>query len=164
MKINLGSGDRFYEGYLNVDINPNAPKVDIIADISKPLPFRDESIDAVMASHSLEHLSYVIVPDVLKDWHRVLKKGGLIDIKVPNAEYAFREYLKGGWIIDYGFKERNILPMIYGNHGDEWQLHKSLFTEESLYKLMSITGFDNIERILNNETPEHELWMRGWKR
>jgi len=159
MKINLGSGDKFYGGYLNIDINPNAPKVDIIADISKSLPFEDESIDAIMASHSIEHISYVIVPDVLRDWHRVLRKGGLIDIKVPDAEYAFREYLKGSWIIDYGFKERNILPMLYGNHGDEWQLHKALFTQDSLEKLMREIGFVEIQR--NHQTCYHELWMSG---
>lgn len=162
-KLNLGSGDKFFEGYLNVDLDKNAPQVDVVADISQPLPFTNESIDAIMSSHSLEHISYTIIPDVLKDWHRVLKEGGVIDIKVPDGRFAMEAYIRGTWRIDYGFAERNILPMLYGNHGDIYQLHKALFTYESLWVLMSKIGFKNINRIFNTETPAHELWLRGIK-
>lgn len=162
-KLNLGSGNKFFEGYLNVDLDANAPNVDVVADISQPLPFADESIDAIMASHSLEHISYVQTKEVLTDWKRVLKKGGMMDIKVPDCRFAFEAYLKGSWCIDYGFGERNILPMIYGNHGDIYQLHKALFTYESLWVLLNKLDFKDAQRVFNSETPAHELHVRGIK-
>ena len=162
-KLNLGSGNKFFEGYLNVDLDANAPQVDVVADISQTLPFADESIDAIMASHSLEHISYVQTKEVLVDWKRVLKQDGVIDIKVPDGRFAMEAYLKGSWCIDYGFKERNILPMLYGNHGDIYQLHRALFSYQSLWNLLNEIGFKDISRIYDNGTPEHELWMRGFK-
>ncbi|MBI5032830.1 MAG: class I SAM-dependent methyltransferase [Chloroflexi bacterium] len=49
------------------------------------LPFRDESVDAIIAQHAIEHL-----PDVdaaLREWKRLLKPNGRIALATPNALY-----------------------------------------------------------------------------
>ncbi len=73
------------------------------------LPFPDESQDAVLAAHVLEH-----VPNwraVLADWHRVLRIGGYLVIMVPHRHL---------------FERRPDLPSVW--NGD----HKRFFTPASL--------------------------------
>lgn len=46
-----------------------------------PLPFSDETFDEILCSDVLEHLEYI---PVLRDLHRILKTGGVLEIKVPH--------------------------------------------------------------------------------
>jgi hypothetical protein len=46
------------------------------------LPFPDESQDAILASHVLEHIANY--QQVLREWHRVLRVGGHLVILVPH--------------------------------------------------------------------------------
>jgi SAM-dependent methyltransferase len=55
-------------------------KVDVVADGAK-LPFKDEQYDYVINSHVIEHFFDPIA--VLKEWLRVIKKGGFIFIIAP---------------------------------------------------------------------------------
>ncbi len=47
------------------------------------LPFPDESQDAVFSSHCLEHISNHL--QIIRDWHRVTRRGGHIITVVPHA-------------------------------------------------------------------------------
>jgi len=59
MKLNLGSGDLKYKGFLNVDISPEY-KPDILCDLSKKMPISDDSVEEIIANHIIEHLSDTI--------------------------------------------------------------------------------------------------------
>ena len=51
MKLNLGSGGKPFQDYINVDINHTAPGVNIIHDLNDyPWPFKTESVDGVIMS------------------------------------------------------------------------------------------------------------------
>jgi GT2 family glycosyltransferase len=60
----------------------NLSVADIVADVTDPLPFEDDSVDTLIARHILEH----IIPSVkvLKQWKRILREGGRIIIACPN--------------------------------------------------------------------------------
>lgn len=60
--------------------------VDIVAQGDK-LPVLDESQDFIINSHVLEHFPDPI--GALKEWYRVVKKGGYIFIIVPHKERTF---------------------------------------------------------------------------
>jgi predicted SAM-dependent methyltransferase len=62
-------------------------RVDIVADMSRGLPFRDSSLDGVYAYHVLEHLDDFLAA-VGEIW-RVLKDGGRAYIKAPHACSTF---------------------------------------------------------------------------
>lgn len=86
MKLNLGSGLKRYDGYLNVDrdaeVNP-----DFIVDIEKgDLPFDDNSVDAVIAHHILEHIGESFL-HFMQELYRVCKDGTIIDIEVPHHRH-----------------------------------------------------------------------------
>ena len=89
---NLFSRFNFYVG---VDFYPY-DLVSVITDIEKRLPFADNSFDVVILSNTLEHVSST--GDVLKEWYRVLRAGGVVLITTPflmrihQAPYDFNRY------------------------------------------------------------------------
>jgi SAM-dependent methyltransferase len=129
-KVNLGSGNRrIGDDWYNLDVQ-DLPNVDIVWDMTPQmawnehpypypghLPFRDDSVDEVRAHHVLEHFSYHHVTDVLRDWVRVLKPGGRIELAFPDME---------GLIGAYSKSNRNYLSavqLLYGGQTNEWDRH-----------------------------------------
>jgi hypothetical protein len=82
-KLNLGCCDRKVPGYLGVDRVPG-PAVDVVADLSKPWPWPENSIDEIMAHDIIEHLPDKIL--TMNETWRVLKPGGKAEIVVPTVD------------------------------------------------------------------------------
>ena len=88
MKLNLGSGGKPLEKFINVDKNPDAPKIDVVADFDNyPWPFKTASVDAVSMDQCLEHL--VDHNRGMREIHRILKPGGIAKISVPHFTWQF---------------------------------------------------------------------------
>lgn len=94
LRLNLGSHGNNIEGYVNIDLHD--PTADLKADMTA-LPYEDNSVDEILASHVLEHvlsgeyerhlssnINSKTVKETLQEWKRVLKPGGLLEIKVPD--------------------------------------------------------------------------------
>lgn len=62
--------------------------VDKVADGAK-LPYEDESLDYVFSSHTLEHI--LGTEEVLKEWLRVVKKGGYVIIVMPDKRFHLHD-------------------------------------------------------------------------
>ncbi len=89
MKLNLGSGSKILEGYVNVDkfdyYNP-----DIVHDLEIfPYPFEDNSVDEILLSHVLEHIGQTpeIFMKIIKEFYRVCHDQSLIKIMVPHPRH-----------------------------------------------------------------------------
>ena len=65
----------------------------VVHDIRRGLPADDGTVDAVYHSHVLEHLDREIVPAFLAEVRRVLKRGGVHRVVVPDFERLCRRYL-----------------------------------------------------------------------
>ncbi len=82
-RVNLGSGGRAFQDYINVDISPDAPNVDIVHDLNiMPWPFEDESVDEILMSQCLEHLNDHNA--AMREIYRILKPGCRAMITVPH--------------------------------------------------------------------------------
>jgi SAM-dependent methyltransferase len=58
-------------------------KPDVVADLNRfPYPFRDSSVDKVVAKHILEHLDNLY--GIFREVHRILKNDGDFIIEVPH--------------------------------------------------------------------------------
>ena len=75
-RLNLGCGENPLSGFLNIDYRGG----DAYA-IAERLPFKDRSFDFVYASHVLEHI--VNLDGAMREIHRVLTPGGILEIRVP---------------------------------------------------------------------------------
>jgi predicted SAM-dependent methyltransferase len=62
-------------------------------DIVEGLPIPDESCQGVYASHVLEHLALADFHHALENTYRILRKGGVFRLVVPDLEWPAREYL-----------------------------------------------------------------------
>jgi SAM-dependent methyltransferase len=73
---------------------PWSPDI-LIHDVRKPLPFHDNSIWAIYASHLLEHLYLQEGKRLLKECFRILKPGGILRMVVPDLKAIVMEYMDG---------------------------------------------------------------------
>ena len=90
-KLNLGCGSLFFPSWVNIDFLPR-PCVQG-HNLTKPLPFADDSFDATYSSHVLEHFSKDQGKKFVEEQFRVLKNGGVCRLVVPDLEMLCRSYL-----------------------------------------------------------------------
>src|SRR5262249_7551150 len=76
-KINLGCGGTRLDGWKNHDSD---------IDISKKLPFANDSASFIFAEHVVEHIDYYAALDFFCECRRVLAPGGVLRIAVPSIE------------------------------------------------------------------------------
>ncbi|MCK4528618.1 methyltransferase domain-containing protein [candidate division WOR-3 bacterium] len=135
-QLNLGCGEQILKGkWVNVDIR-TLKGVDILCDI-KCLPFKDSTFVKLWASDVLEHNPRLDIEGALKEWYRVLKKGGILTLKIPNLKTIASNYICG--LIDCAEFSR----LIYGNQegNDIANFHKSGFDSFYIKKLLRKAGF-----------------------
>ncbi len=84
--IDLGCGKRKKPGAVGIDI-ASIPGVDIIADVMKPLPLRDNSVDEIVASHIVEHVDDFL--DFMGEVWRVCKPGALVYFRFPHGSSKY---------------------------------------------------------------------------
>lgn len=86
-RLNLGCGRFPRPDCVNVDFLEDL-RPDVLHDLNAlPYPFETASFDEIYASHVLEHLQNPFAAMV--EWHRLLKPGGRLEIKVPHFSRGF---------------------------------------------------------------------------
>jgi len=91
IRLNLGSGRKRYDGFVNID-KVNLPETDRIWNLEKtPMPFAANSVSEVICEHVLEHISNFV--PLMEDMHRICMSGALLKVTVPYFRYegAFRD-------------------------------------------------------------------------
>lgn len=139
MKLHLGCGKRdFGPDWVHIDCGdyPHVTSHDIVC-----LPFNDNSCDLIYSSHTIEYFDREEVVDILSEWHRVLRIGGIIRLAVPNFETMARLYYVNVMPIE------TFLGPLYGKmqpSGCEVIYHKTVYDFCSLRTLLESIGFDDI--------------------
>lgn len=90
--LNVGAGMHASPEWTNLDL-VDAPHV-VRHDIRRGLPFAPATFDAVYASHVLEHLTPADGEGLVAEMRRVLKRGGILRLAVPDLERTARAYLE----------------------------------------------------------------------
>jgi ubiquinone/menaquinone biosynthesis C-methylase UbiE len=130
--VDLGCGEQPYKQYI-LDNNPNVKKY-ICVDINfntihqsvkpdiywdgKKIPIKSNTVDTVISTEFFEHISNIEV--VLKEIHRILKKGGVLFFtvpfiwplhEVPYDQYRYTPYSLTRHFNNSKFLKIEILPM-----------------------------------------------------
>jgi SAM-dependent methyltransferase len=100
------------------------------------------SVDLIYASHVLEHIGRHDYLQVLAEWHRVLKPGGVLRVGVPDFRSIAEEYVAGQ--LDGGL--RDLVGLCVGGQRDDTDFHKMVFDEDLLAEALLGTGFVSVHR------------------
>jgi hypothetical protein len=137
---NLGCGDKHWEGWINVDVSG---KCDLISDIRNLDAVPPDSADAVAAIHVLEHFYRWEVPDMLKEWHRIL------NLELPCMDKVF------GYVVQCLRKGEAMMPFmslhaLYGDpkHEDPLMMHKYGWFAAELIRVVTEAGFSKIRLVV----------------
>jgi len=176
--VYVGCGNHRLVGFIHIDIDyakrfkkgEKVPEPDFICDITKKLPFDENSVDLVFSRETLEHLTYREHINHLIECHKVLKIGGKVRIAVPDLDIMVQNFLK---------RETNFL-----NEKDHWEInkdfpidnHSEFFVAQTMYhdhrynhnfetlcNSLKKVGFENIIKSIggdfeiNNEIIKNEI-------
>ena len=148
--LNLGCGNDYKKGWVNIDADlyKNIKKLDLKCDLSRDIPFEDNSVDYIFNEHFLEHLSAKEGLEFLKECRRVLKPGGVLRISMPDLENAVKMYFDSNWrektpASMYGFEVQTRAERI--NYSFRLWGHKWLYDREELERRLKEAGFQNIK-------------------
>ncbi len=155
IRLNLGGGFSHYEGFLTVDQLPTA---DVVHDITQPLPFPDNSVDELFASHVIEHFPMWQIQDLLQDWCRVLIPGtGLFWGFVPDIPEVAKRYLEAVEAKDWNTKRGCIANFNGGYTHNKYigpgQAHYACYDADLLQETLYMGGFHPVQVVKQQAGP-----------
>ena len=126
-------------------------------DITK-LPFKDESADLIYASHVLEYFDREEAVPILREWVRVLKKGGILRIAVPDFEAMAIMYVMTRNTIEQ-HRLANFIGPLYGKMqmGNQTIYHKTAYDFSDLSLMLKCLGIQSVKRYDWRETEHAEF-------
>ena len=164
VKLNLGSYVDTIEGWDNIDIL-NLPGV-IQHDLTKGIPYPQNSVDLIHCSHFIEHLTIEEGKELLREIYRVLKPGGMVRISTPDLDTLIGLYSKAQL-----YTLCKIQPEEYqkaNTHGERFSRivfsgHKCIYTLPMLKAFLREAGFPMSRRVEHDESysPAMEREMKS---
>ena len=150
LNINLGCGKRHIPGFVHVDLD-DYPHIDYKHSVDRLPMFDDQSADLIYASHTLEYFDQVEVINVLNDWRRILKPGGILRVGVPDfaaLASVYQTHKDPGMVIGplYGRIKIN------APDGERHLFHKMVYDFDSLRVTLEGCGFSDVQRYEWRET------------
>ncbi len=136
INIHLGCGEIYSHEFINVD-SRFFPHIHHVSQVQNLPFFPNNFADLIYTSHTLEHIPVSELNEVLLEWRRVLKPGGLLRISVPDLEKILDIYFANNKSIDAIWK-----PLMGGQEYKE-NSHYSVFNEEFLKNKLLECGFVN---------------------
>jgi len=136
IKLNLGSGKDYLDGWINVDIEQKY-NPDVVADITEALPFKTNSVSEIKAFDILEHVTKQQAHDFISECYRVLDIGGKLNLRLPNMFAIVDSYRDDPEVMAH---------FLYGDTAETgvFGAHKAGYTEKSLHRLLILHGFTSI--------------------
>jgi len=137
LNLHLGCGNIYNRKFINIDGYP-FPHVDYVQSIDKLSQFNEGSVDLIYASHCLEHFSYLKTKAVLGEWFRVLKKGAVLRLSVPDFDKLIEIYAT------HNCDPNVILPQLMGGQNNKYNYHLTVLNRVNLSALLQGVGFSEI--------------------
>ena len=143
MKLHLGCGQRYFEGYINIDypLSEHSVQQTSVADEYAnllELKYKAGIIDEIRLHHVFEHFSRTVACALMASWNSWLKQGGVLRIEVPDFERTGKAALSR-----FSSKKQKYVALrhIFGSQEAYWAVHYEGYTPTLLTKLMELYGF-----------------------
>ena len=156
IKLHLGCGWRnFGDDWVHID---GGDYEHLQYDDITKLPYEDESVDLIYASHVLEYFDREEAVDILSEWTRVLKKGAVLRIAVPDFESMAIMYVMNKNTIKK-VELSSFLGPLYGKMemGDQTIYHKTTYDFDELSNILESVGIQNVTRYDWRDTEHSEF-------
>lgn len=141
LKLHLGCGSKNIPGFFHVDIL-DAPHIDHRGPVDRLDFIPDNAAELIYACHVLEHFGRYAFRDVLQEWFRVLKPGGVLRLAVPDFAACAKIYYEQG--LSDGLS--GLVGLIAGGQRNEYDFHKMIYDEPFLSRALKETGFREVRR------------------
>jgi predicted SAM-dependent methyltransferase len=149
MKLHLGCGEQYLQGYRNIDLPPDEHTVqrsvaDEFARIDA-LRYPAASVEEVRLHHVFEHFPRPVAIALVASWRSWLRPDGLLHIEVP-------DFARTAWaaLSPWSSRQRRLVAIrhLFGSHEAAWAVHWEGWSRETLsavYRLCGLTP-ERVER------------------
>jgi len=136
--LNIGCGLTKLPGFINIDSDPNV-NPDQVIDIVKGLPFKDDSVETIYFSHTIEHINEKLHNQILTEFWRVLVHGGMLFLSYPEFKKCAQNYID-----NYRGQREYWKATIFGRQLSKDDFHVSLMDTDFLIPTLQTLGFSPI--------------------
>lgn len=159
MKLHLGCGQQYLDGYINIDFPSSSHTAqtesvaDIHADITA-LRYPPESVDEIRLHHVFEHFPRPVACGLLACWFSWLRPGAVLHLEVPDFSRT------AGIILNpfSSFRSRAVAERhLFGSHEASWAVHCEGYSKNILAKMLAEFGFDISSAGTNSWCGTHNL-------
>lgn len=173
--LDIGPGSKPAEGFETLDAHRGYNPTHVADARDTKLP--SNTFDIVHASHIIEHIEWHEVKSTLKEWVRILKPGGTLEVWTVDATIVFKKIMSweasGVWDKEVSTWQGKLTDgdpflywsgklMNYNKAGQNGTLnfHRSIHTPRSLTEAMAQAGLVRIQAMdVETETRGHKHRM-----
>tara|TARA_B100000508_G_scaffold24443_2_gene17622 strand:- start:16309 stop:16902 length:594 start_codon:yes stop_codon:yes gene_type:complete len=145
LEVSGGSRPLFHD-YLNVDVS-EAPEVDLVTNLLDPIPLEDNTAHKIVSVATLEHFNVNDVRKILRDFNRLLKPGGEVEIGVPSIDKIFVQYKERGC-------DDVVLRYLHGGLKDQYDVHLFVVDSDRFIGELLLAGFKEAKEV-EYDFPRH---------
>ncbi len=145
----MGCGDRYAEGWLNVDHSAMPHRKDLALDIRGELPWEPRTLDFVYLGHVLEHLRVGECLSLLERLRWLVAPAGEIMIVGPDCDVA-----RGMQVA--GTLDVTLESLVCGADRWEGDVHRWECSGHSIRTMLVHTGWPSVTQLSINDVPE--IW------
>jgi predicted SAM-dependent methyltransferase len=132
------------EGWRIFNIQPG-PHVDFVGDCTSLARFGDDSVERIYACHVYEHLGHRgELLAALKDAHRVLIPGGLLQISVPDLVSIAGMLADPARTVE---EQSMLMRFLFGSQDNQYDFHKVGLSGKLLAAYLLRAGFRTVRRV-----------------
>jgi predicted SAM-dependent methyltransferase len=151
-RLNWGCGPTPAAGWINSD-RLEGRGIEVSCDIRDGLPLPEGAFDYVVSMHGLQDLPYLDVVPALQELRRVLRRGGVLRLGLPDLDRAVAAYVSGAR--DYFYIPDADATTLGGKLIVQIIWYGSVrtpFTWDFARELLERAGFDHVERCAYRRT------------
>ncbi len=137
LKIHLGAGPINIQGWVSIDAR-QAPHIHLRSEGFALNEFADGAISEIYMCHVLEHFSFEETGNILRNFHKKLKVGGVLRLSVPDFDRLVTVYQANGNNLEL------IKFALMGGQDYAHNFHKCVFNHGTLAELLAACGFEHM--------------------